>query len=389
MASIEYDRRIEVLMSLGRHGDAERMANEWIASSPDQSDPHAHLAWALLAKGEYKAAEEAAERACGINAEWDWPLRLLASAAFNQGDHVRAKDLQQECLRLAPWNADHHYFVARIHDSLGERELALTAARRAVELEPDHPEYLRSLYERELVFGPSDFEIFEHYYKLREVLAQNPSHTATLADLAKVHDTYFADSQGAERILRQALQIEPGNPDLQQKLKAVIRERDSWFAVMFNLLMPLFSFVLGLWVLAKDGTSSKLQFALIVLLPCTICGIPATVLFLVPAASYCLFSFSDDWFGPNATSILGRMMVRLAESKWLRRLVWTPLALSWWAFMMWLLPIPPWLTLLGIVAGIVVVRAYNIQNQTSRRRRKIRHKLFVSPVNPRGSLVEG
>ena len=386
MASFDYERRIKLLISARRYQDAARIAEEWIAVSPEHSEAHAHLAWVLLAKGEWKAAEDAAQAACRLDAESDWPLRLLAASVFNQGDHARAKDWQQACLRLAPLNAEYHYFLARIHDSLGEREQALAAARRAVELEPGHPEYLRALHERELVFGPTDFEIFEHYYKLRGVLALNPNHAATLADLAKLHDTYFADSNSAEHILRQALQIEPENTELHSKLSAVIRERDSWFGAMFNLMMPLFSFILGLLVLAKESSaSSKLRFILVVMLPCAICGIPATVLFLVPAAAYCAIAFSDDWTRPNSRSGFERVIRGLAESVWLRRLVWTPLAVSWWAFMVWVLPIPPWWTVLGIVAGIVAVAAYNIQNRAHRQRRAVRHRLFVAPDNPRGS----
>ena len=371
-------------MSLGRHADAAKTAEEWIASAPDQSVPHAHQSWALLAKGEYAAAEDAAQRACAINAEWDWPLRLLAAAAFNQGEHARAKDLQLACLRLAPWNADHHYFLARIHDSQGERAEALAAARRAVELEPNHPEYLRSLHERELVFGPSDFEIFEHYYKLRGVLALNPCHAATLADLAKVHETYFADSQGAERLLLEALEIEPDNPELHSKLSALIRDRDSWFRAMFHLMMPLFCFILGFLVLAKDtSVRSKLTFILYVMVPCALCAIPASILFLVPAATYCGIAFSDDWISRDSTSFVGRLKRRLAKSAPLRRLIWTPIAIAWWALMAWILPVSPWWTVVGIVAGIVVVAVYDVQNRAHRQRRGIAHKLFVAPDNAR------
>lgn len=377
-------------MSLGRHADAARAAEEWIASAPEQSAPHAHHSWTLLANGEYVAAEDAAQRACAISAEWDWPLRLLAAAAFNQGEHARARDLQLACLRLAPWNADHHYFLARIHDTQGEREAALTAARRAVELEPSHPEYLRSLHERELVFGPSDFEIFEHYYKLRGVLALNPCHAATLADLAKVHEIYFADSASAERLLREALEIEPDNPDLHSKLSALIRDRDSWFVAMFHLTMPLLCFIMGFLVLAKEtSVRSKLTFVLYVMGPCALCGIPATILYLIPAATYCGIAFSGDWISPDSTSFVGRIARRLAESVVLRRLIWTPIAIAWWGLVAWILPISAWWTVVGIVAGIVVVVAFDIQNRAHRQRRAIAHKLFVASDIPRRHVTHG
>lgn len=383
MSSRVFEQRISTLMSLERFDEASRIAQEWIAASPDQAEPHAHLAWALLAKGDNKSAEDVALQACRLDAEWHWPLRLLAAAVFKRGDYARALQLMQACLRIAPLHADYHYVLARVHDSLGERELALSAARRAVELEPDNPEYLRSLHDREFLFQATELEIFEHYYKLRGILALDPNNTATLADLARLHRTFFADSQSAECLLRQALMIDPTNRELQGKLRDIIRDRDRWFEALFLLIAPLISFIIGLFALAKGDLLEKLKFAVIVLLPCMTCGVPSTLLFAVPALLYCAMAYSNDWASPDSTSTIGRIMQRLAESVWFRRLIWIPLAFLWWAFITWELSISPWWTLLGVVAGFVVAGIYNSRNRAFRQRRSARFRAFVAHDTPR------
>lgn len=384
MTGFAFEQRINALMSLRRIDEAAKVATEWLAAYPDQAQPHANLAWVLLSKKDYESAHAAACEASRIDPEWHWPFRLLAAAAFNRGDYLRAQFLIEQALRLMPWNAEYHYFLARVFDSLGERDKALAAARESVQLSPDDPEYLRALHDRELTFGPSDIEIFEHYYKLRGVLALDPNHVATLADLAKVHNTYLGDSHTAEQIVRQALTIDPTNQDLHSQLNALIRERDTWFDVLFTLAIPLFSFLLGLFVLAKrDTITSKLKFVIYVMLPCVICGVPSTILFFVPAMLYAVMAF-NLYSSEETSSAIGRIMCQLGESVWLRRVVWIPLAVGYWVFTTWALKISPWWALIGVPLGLACVGGFNSWNLRYRRRRLLRLQSFVAPDQPRG-----
>lgn len=390
MENFAFEQRIETLMSLRRADEAAKIAMDWIAACPDEARPHANLAWVLLSKRDYEAAEVAALEASRIAPEWHWPFRLLAAAAFNLSDYPRAQRLIEQALRLMPWNAEYHYFLARVYDSLRERDKALAAARQAVELDPDDPEYRRALHDRELTFGPSDIEIFEHYYKLREVLALEPNHVATLADLAKVHDTYLGDSQSAEQIVRQALTIDPTNEELVSQLKALIRGRDAWFETIFILAIPVFLFPFAVSVLAKEqGALSKLKSALYVMLPIVVCGSASAILFFVPGVMYGAMAFSNSWFSPDTTSVMGQVMCRLAESIWLRRVVWFPLAAAYWVFITWFLEISPWWAIVGVPLGLASVGGYNWWNLAHRQRRLLRLQSFVAPDQPRSQETTG
>ena len=60
-----------------------------------------------------------------------------ADAAMQDGDHRAAADLAAQSLELAPLFAPAHALLGRAHVALGERDAAVAALRRALELEPD------------------------------------------------------------------------------------------------------------------------------------------------------------------------------------------------------------------------------------------------------------
>jgi predicted TPR repeat methyltransferase len=60
-----------------------------------------------------------------------------AEAAMKEGDHAAAADLAAQSLELAPRYAPAHALLGRARAALGERDAAVAALRRALELEPD------------------------------------------------------------------------------------------------------------------------------------------------------------------------------------------------------------------------------------------------------------
>ena len=315
-----YHQRIATLMSLRRFDEAARTALEWLTAFPNDAEPHAHLAWALLSKGDDQGAEEQAGEACRLAPEWDWPLRLLAGVLFNRGDYPRSFELTKECLRLAPWNSEYHYFLARNYDALDQRENALIANRRAIELAPENAEYRRQLHEREFFFQQSEAEMFQHFFKLRAVLALDPNHAATLADLAKFHDRYLDDSVTAERLLREALEIEPENQLFQVDLNSTIQRRDAWSRVLFHLAIPV-----GFWVTGLNLFARKWQpiavFYLYCIIFCLTCGLPLAAVFVLPWMIYEAMAYLDDRTERGATSLLTAAKRLLFGSVWVRRII--------------------------------------------------------------------
>jgi predicted TPR repeat methyltransferase len=60
-----------------------------------------------------------------------------AEAAMKEGDHAAAADLARQCLELAPAFAPAHALLGRARAALGQRDAAVAALARALDLDPD------------------------------------------------------------------------------------------------------------------------------------------------------------------------------------------------------------------------------------------------------------
>lgn len=118
-----------------------------VAAHPRLSRGHVNLAIALVQQGDPARAEHHLERALetrSVHGESDrrYARKLLAALVWLRGDTARAVALYQAALVEAPGDTDLLRVVAARFATLPEPDLrrqALTAARRLVELDGEHP----------------------------------------------------------------------------------------------------------------------------------------------------------------------------------------------------------------------------------------------------------
>jgi adenylate cyclase len=139
-----YDPREEYL------NEAKRASKKALELAPDLAETHTSRAFALSIGGEYEQAEAEFRRAIEINPNLFEAQYLYARACFHQGKLQQAAELFEVASRLRPLDYQSLVLLSRVQEGLGNEELSLDAARRAVaiaekvlELKPDET---RALY---------------------------------------------------------------------------------------------------------------------------------------------------------------------------------------------------------------------------------------------------
>jgi tetratricopeptide (TPR) repeat protein len=138
-ASIAARRRSVAALELGRRADAVRFAKVAVAADAGNADSYCVLANAQCVAGAPEEALLAAERACALAPERDWPHAIRAAALRSLGKHTQALDAIDTAIRLRPAFAQRHRVRASILAELGRRKDATEAAARACTLAPNDP----------------------------------------------------------------------------------------------------------------------------------------------------------------------------------------------------------------------------------------------------------
>jgi tetratricopeptide (TPR) repeat protein len=113
------------------------------AIQPDNGVAYFFIGHVHDKQGQRAAAQRAYEKVIEVSP--DRPEGFLALARFlweNDGDLNRARELLQRAVDLAPIAAN-YAFLGRVCHKTGDREAALAAARKALQLAPRNPEYRR------------------------------------------------------------------------------------------------------------------------------------------------------------------------------------------------------------------------------------------------------
>jgi tetratricopeptide (TPR) repeat protein len=127
-----------VLNSLDRN--AESAAAFWRASQLNKADPNLtfNAALAFAAAQKFPDAElalrETIRRAPGNDRAW-YNLGLLLAQSSREAEGIEAL---RQAEKLAPTVADYPYARATIHWKRGERDAAVAAAKRALEIDPEN-----------------------------------------------------------------------------------------------------------------------------------------------------------------------------------------------------------------------------------------------------------
>ena len=183
----------------------------------------------------------------------------------------------------------------------------------------------------------------------------------------------------AERLLREALATEPENELLQDALNSTIQRRDVWLQVLYNLAIPIGFWVTGLNFFGKLKWQPLGTFYLYCIIFCLICGLPLAALFLLPGMIYVVMTYWDDQTERGTTSVLTAAKRLLFSSVTVRRTIWLPIAIGWWAFTIWSFSIPfLWGGAAVVVAIVLGVGQWALDRRRDRAR-AARLKAFVAP----------
>jgi adenylate cyclase len=130
--------------------EAKRTSKKALELAPNLAETHTSRAFALSLGEEYEQAEVEFRRAIEINPNLFEAQYLYARACFHQGKLQQAAELFEVASRLRPLDYQSLVLLSRVQEGLGNEELSLDAARRAVaiaekvlELKPDET---RALY---------------------------------------------------------------------------------------------------------------------------------------------------------------------------------------------------------------------------------------------------
>jgi aspartate beta-hydroxylase len=93
----------------------------------------------LLAESEVEKVETACARRLDAHPDDVTALNLAAFAALRRGDASHASGLLEKSARLAPKNADTHYYLGRAREALDDLSGALAADQIAAQLAPERP----------------------------------------------------------------------------------------------------------------------------------------------------------------------------------------------------------------------------------------------------------
>ncbi len=251
---------IKLAASYIKKGNNQKAIGELkIASGldPEAVEPHAILAllYALeekadLATSEYELALKNASKLDPKNTDI---YRSLGVVYLQQKRFKEAKDVYRVILDLSPEDAEAHFYLANIYDTLNEDQLAEAELKKAIELNPQYPEALnylgymyveqsRNLVQAELMIkkalaiDPDNGAYVDSlgwlYFKkgrTQEALKELEK-AATLLDDPEIYshlgDVYFkmGDVNKAKNSWEKSLSMNPNQEKIKDKIKKISSE---------------------------------------------------------------------------------------------------------------------------------------------------------------------
>ena len=190
----------------GRYDDAGRMYTQWIALSPESYQGYSNLGSLYVEQGRYSEAIPLLRRSADINPTLD-AYSSLGAAYFYQGNFAQAAQIYREAVRVGENEADVYYVWGNLAEayywSPGERDRAAETYRHAIALGTER-------------------------------LKVNPRNASVLSGLALYHAMLQEKSQ-AVALSQKALQLDPGDPELQLEAAKVYVELGQYRAAVAAL----------------------------------------------------------------------------------------------------------------------------------------------------------
>ncbi len=173
-------------------------------------------------RGELAELEHAVQRDPASGDAWGQlghAYQKLADACQEAGAHELARTTFEQAVRLRPDVAPFWHGLGRARLDTGDRQGALAAARRAVDLAPDRPE-ARLLLARAL--GRQGF-VREAILHLEKAVSLDARWPVLLADLGRAR-LAAGDYAAAGQAMESALQLDPDQPTLWSPLGCCLLE---------------------------------------------------------------------------------------------------------------------------------------------------------------------
>jgi tetratricopeptide (TPR) repeat protein len=208
------------LLELRRPELTLAMAEQLLAAEPAALSPQLARAEALLQLGLLPQAAYVAHTLVAQAPELPAAFFVLARACGQQGELAAAEAAVREALRLNPYEADYHAYVAQLHYLQGRPHAANGAAESGLFIDPQHLDCLlwRALAQEQLSHPTADSTFAELFY-----LEPN----SALAHSRRGKQLIWrCEPTAAARHLTEALRLAPTrSPELVPLLRRAVREQ--------------------------------------------------------------------------------------------------------------------------------------------------------------------
>ena len=195
---------IQQLTDMGRTEEAEKLAIQATERFPLNHQTWLDLALVYRITGDIEKEIEATRNAIAISPVWSFGVQQLADAYQRAGRFDDARDLLVDALTRMPFDNYLLGFLADTYWSLGERDLAIETAGRAVALDPDYEWAWSAIKRWAQETGDRDLPV-----KLaREMAEKKPKDVKAWINLAEMLST-GAFSQERLDAIETALKIDP------------------------------------------------------------------------------------------------------------------------------------------------------------------------------------
>ena len=260
------DARLNLGIALaegGRQEDALEAFREAVRLAPATFRPHYNVGRILQDLGRTGEARQALEQALHLNHAYAPALHLLGQIERAAGNDARAVELLRAAVDAESENPLAHYDLGLALAQSGSPEMALPHFERALELDPRHKESLYNLAQAVQALDPQRARQHRERFAALKAEEQDTDRAGTLWNFAlaeaqkerwaeafdlfrqalaacgecpargQIHKNFgltyghAGEFEDAERELLRALELLPGDTEVQQALRIVKRSRQS------------------------------------------------------------------------------------------------------------------------------------------------------------------
>ena len=200
-----------------RRGDlteARAYLEKTVKLRPSYPEAWNNLGMIAAQQGQKGQAIQNFQQALSYRPDYATALLNLGNVYRQQGDYKQAEQSLAQALRLDPNNPEINYSVGMLGAQLDQKQFAEHYLQRAIQLKPDYAQALNNLG---VVY------VQMHNYtgaeaQFKACIQRVPDFDQSYLNLASLYATQ-GDRAQARKVVKQLLQIEPGNPAATQALQ--------------------------------------------------------------------------------------------------------------------------------------------------------------------------